>query len=289
MKKDFTPFLFLCLLLVTLLSAVGCKKQEGCTNPDSLTFDPEAKKDDGSCILVENERKVLLLEFTAAWCPPCGSWGNELFHHMIDTYSGQVVPLASHGSFQQPDSMTNKYSNAFHTNFPINGWPHFYVGSLSTGTSMDIQDEMDQYQSRPVVANGATTYTIGAENIAVKAQGKFFQSAQGDYYLAVYVLENGIPGGDNDPNGFDQQGDNSQHYVHDHVLRTGASEDIFGDLLASGEISLGTKMEFDYTIPIDPAWTLQHIELIGIIFEKHGSTYNYVNAWKAVELLAEDG
>lgn len=32
-----------------VLAATGCKKEPGCTDPDSLNYDPEAEEDDGSC------------------------------------------------------------------------------------------------------------------------------------------------------------------------------------------------------------------------------------------------
>lgn len=287
MKSKFTTIL--CLLMVgVMVSMTACKKKEGCTDPDSLTYDPDAKKDNGTCVLADQQRKTLLLEFSAAWCPPCGSWGNDAFHKMIDDYSTETVAISSHGSNQQPDGMTNKYSDGFKGNFPIGGWPNFYVGSIFKGTDKNIEAEMDQYRGAPIIANGATIYTVEGNNIIVHAKGKFFQSTTGDYYLAVYVLEDNIPGGDGEPSGFDQQGDNTQTYVHDHVLRRGASDDVFGDKIASGNITVGTQKELAYLIPVDQDWNMLNIELIGVIFKKNGGTYEYVNAWKAVEVIPEE-
>src|SRR6056297_2168770 len=45
------------LLLVTALIAVACSK-EGCKDPSALNYDPDAKKDDGSCEYAEPELTI---------------------------------------------------------------------------------------------------------------------------------------------------------------------------------------------------------------------------------------
>ena len=45
--KKFNAILMVILFAVLLVNT-GCKK-EGCTDPDSINYDSEAKKDDGSC------------------------------------------------------------------------------------------------------------------------------------------------------------------------------------------------------------------------------------------------
>jgi hypothetical protein len=47
MKK--LPFFLLMFTLVGGMAVTGCKKKEGCTDPTSLNYDPEAEVDDGSC------------------------------------------------------------------------------------------------------------------------------------------------------------------------------------------------------------------------------------------------
>ena len=60
MTKRTTPIHF--LLLLAILSAVmpACKRNEGCTDPTSINYDPDAEKDDGSCIYASSNDVIAL-------------------------------------------------------------------------------------------------------------------------------------------------------------------------------------------------------------------------------------
>lgn len=49
MKKLTRNFLGLLMLLSFTVGTVGCSKKEGCTDPESKNYDPDAKKSNNSC------------------------------------------------------------------------------------------------------------------------------------------------------------------------------------------------------------------------------------------------
>ena len=66
------------LLLVAIISMVSissCKKK-GCTDSNSLAFNSEAKKDDGSCTEPVALKKALVFKMTATWCGYCEIGGS---------------------------------------------------------------------------------------------------------------------------------------------------------------------------------------------------------------------
>ena len=65
MKKITMMVLLVGIGIITAISFSSCKKKQGCTNKDALNFDSEAKKDDGTCIAVEEVQKSLLLKYSS--------------------------------------------------------------------------------------------------------------------------------------------------------------------------------------------------------------------------------
>jgi hypothetical protein len=55
------------LVIILLLVFSSCSKK-GCTDPMSLAYDVEAKKDDGGCTYPEVSKKTLLIRKTGDWC-----------------------------------------------------------------------------------------------------------------------------------------------------------------------------------------------------------------------------
>jgi hypothetical protein len=64
------------VLVIALVTTTSCKKDDdnnttekvkGCTDPTSLTYNPLAEEDDGSCVQVEQKERALFMDFTATW------------------------------------------------------------------------------------------------------------------------------------------------------------------------------------------------------------------------------
>lgn len=277
------------LLALIAITATSCKKKQGCTNPEAVNFDAEAKKDNGLCVNITEVRKATLIEFTAVWCGPCGSWGTEAFRNAIEANKPNVVPIASHAYSGAPDGMTNVYTTGFKNNFSISQWPNFQVGNYYKATSTNFTTEMNAILAEDIIANGALVFTINGGMISIKSKVNFFREGTGNYYLAVYIMEDDIDGSQGAPAGFDQNGDNSSTYTHDHVLRSGAVDDVFGEGFASGTISAGSKFSKEYSVGVNSEWVEANLYVIGVIWKKVGNEYQYVNAFEGVqEAVTED-
>ena len=163
MKKSNALLLSIaCLLLIGLYS---CKKPTGCIDPLACNYDPDAKKDDGSCqgksiwyadvdgdglgnpsdttssctqpvgyvdngddlldAVIEKKAMGLITKMTATWCGPCGSWGWTLFEDIISGVSNEALIM---GVYSPASSeLTNATAEQWGNDFNAQGWPSFCV------------------------------------------------------------------------------------------------------------------------------------------------------------------
>ncbi len=274
--------LLIILAAPIILSVNSCKKIEGCTDATSLDYNAEATVDDGSCTYPEESTKVTLLEFTATWCGPCGSWGSDAFHESLTNNPNDVIGIAVHAS--NTDPMYNSVSQALINNFTISGWPNFWLGNDFLGTNYyQITTLLPTYLSTAVVANASARLTKTETALEVKTSAKFFSDATGDFYLGVYVIENGIPG-DDLAGAYNQNGaTDADHpgYTHDHVMRAVAGSNPWGSQIVTGSITAGEIINLDFSIPMQVEWNADNVHVICIIWKANGTTYDFVNAAEA--------
>lgn len=276
------PYLLLMLLFLAIGS--GCKKRAGCTDPAALNYDPDARKSDNSCITVPQTRMLPLIQFTAIWNPPCGSYGTKAFKEALALAPNALIGIASHGSESQPDALTSNYSAQLFETFGVTDLPHFAIGATNLGTSPDIDSILADIMSAPVVANGAASFSVEGNILTIDAIARFFQFTEGEYTMSILVLESGVDGSDNAPAGFDQMGDNSSTYTHDLILRGGPAAHVMGEVIATGNISSTTSKRFSYTMEADSGWRKDRLEVVGIIWKKDAGGYVYVNAFRGSRL-----
>ena len=69
-----------------------------CTDPMSLAYNVEAKKDDGSCTYPEVSKKSLVLRKTGDWCHYCGEYATDWVNDIENTYSNTVKVIDLHSN-----------------------------------------------------------------------------------------------------------------------------------------------------------------------------------------------
>jgi hypothetical protein len=253
----------LLFVVVSFVAFPSCKKK-GCTDPNSLAFNEEAKKDDGSCTEPTAVKKALVFKSTATWCPYCGDWGATYSSNISNDYSDcQVIEL--HGDNEFGSDVVDAIEDAL----PPNGRPHFYLGTtdidnnyslLSNAVSGELADAVEVSMAMETSTNGSA--------MNVRVQSKWVGVMSGEYKLAVYILEDGqvaeqqVNGSPSDPN-----------FVHNYVLRSEASNLPFGkDIVINGD---GNLEEFDVTLGsgLVPA----NCYPVAVIWKKNGTNYDFIN------------
>ncbi len=228
---------------------------------------------------VPEVQQSLITKVTANWCSLCGTWGWTFYEDILADNDDKAVILTAHHS----GDLTSGVGASFQTNFETNSQPRFIVGNQDQAVisssieakRTQIKDLVDaNYASSPVANTGMDSHLDG-NTLSIATKTRFFQATSGEYYLGLYILEDGVMASQS---GFDDD------IAHHSVLRSSFSPDHFGQLIAIGEINTGMEIENTFTINLDPMWNTSNIEVVAIIWKKEGETYQFVNTNSTKEL-----
>lgn len=226
---------------------------------------------------VEQKQRSLITKRTATWCPFCGTWGWSLFDGLIDDNENKAVFIAAHFD----DNLAIPASAEITQNFGGVSQPVFYFNETnqnatsSNGATVrtNVQNQVDAAYGTSPVANAGFTpvYLNGA--IQVKSKVKFFQAAEGEYYLGVYLLEDNVQA---------SQSGQSGTVSHRYVMRESFTASTWGELIVNGAAAAGSEYSLNFALPIgDPAG--YEYEVVGVIWKKEGAKYKVVNVWSTSE------
>ncbi len=247
-----------------------------CTKEEEETEEPKALNPTAT-------QKGFCIEWTATTCSICGSKGGPLIHkYSVDAPHSVVIALHVNGN---SDPMAdNQLAYGFSDDRPSGGGiPSFWVGDLKTSTS-DQEAMNDLIKTGNAVAGIDIKYTKEGSNMKVETLTKFFGTGTGDYYLSVYILEDGIDGSSTAPAGYVQPGTSSSYpnddYKHNFVIRASSmNNSVMGEKIVTNPAS-GKEIAKNYTIALDPTWT-NTVYAVAVLWKYDANAtikYSYVNA-----------
>ncbi|HLP34315.1 MAG TPA: Omp28-related outer membrane protein [Bacteroidia bacterium] len=270
----------------------GCSKDDdkkdsgtvtGCMDPRSLTYNPAATVDDGSCTYAssaQENRKVVLEEYTGVRCTFCPD-GHRRAQSFADANPGKVILINVHtGSYATPASgwadFTTSWGAALATKAGMGqagtGYPG---GSVSRYTFADVPSVASykmaagsQYtllnrggwwntsnstspagdnrlaQPAPVNVAVISDYNPGSRQVKVTVEMYFTSAVTGGVSLNVALLESGVVGKQIDA------GVTNANYVHKHMLRDMITGQ-WGEAIDAASTVQGKRIKktYTYTLP----------------------------------------
>lgn len=223
---------------------------------------------------VEETQRTLVTKRSATWCPPCGSWGWDLFEDLLgDNGEGKAVIIAAHYS----GLLATTEADEITSNFGAFSQPRFFVDEVDiNATSSNYQTKKTTIEGMVNTAyNSAPVANVGFapvfENSAIKvdAKVKFFQAAEGEFYLGIYLIESGI---------VEYQASIGDNAVHEKVMRGGFSDNTWGQPIANGAVAAGEEFDLSYSLSIGGVQGYDY-EVVGIIWQLENGVYKPVNVW----------
>ena len=242
MKKT----LFILSLEVTMIIA-SCKKSE---------IDPVAINN------VSSDYKVLVVDFTATWCPPCGQYGIPAFNKASTDYPYKIVGLGIHSAddIVKTVSAEQKTIDNFYN---VTGIPTFVINTKSLGSgNTNIDLEIDWVVNTIASVGVGISKTLEGNTLKINTKTVFFSDLTGTYNLAVYVVEDGILNMQKMSNG------PAVNITHNHVFR-GSANGAWGETIVSSKNPKGVDGSYSFTIPSDVK-NSSNLHVIAVIYKMSG-------------------
>jgi len=219
---------------------------------------------------VVQKQNMLVTKITATWCPNCGTgaWDNK--KEIIANYPDATF-LSTHISTSS--KLYSSTARDYARNLPnAVGQPIFYVNRdrFNTGSILNAVEETQQTdQSQSPVANTGLEMKMEGQVLNVKAKVQFFEPANGEFYLSLFVIEDKVME--------TQASRGSGPVEHSRILRGRVTSSTFGVLIADGSINANDTYDFRINRQIPEEWNQENLEVAAIIWQKNGDIYEFVN------------
>jgi len=206
-------------------------------------------------------KKVLIEEFTGAWCGYCPD-GAHRVQSIIDNNNGNAIGVSLHSS----DDMAIAHTNYLETTYQNTGYPSGMVdrvpfnGTTSTWNRGSWEYVANDQLIKISSCGLAIKSEINGASAAVEVHAGFNTTLNGDYRLTVYLIEDGVTGtgygydqrnyyNTDSESPFYEKGDPIEEYEHNHTLRAVLSESLGDPISPSSLVSGGDHID-TYTVDL---------------------------------------
>ncbi len=248
--------LFSMLLAVLMFSALAIS----CGDPDPEPTPEPTPWDD---LAPTNTQWGLVINYTANWCGPCGSWGVPLMKRCVEKGNVVGVGVKASGDPQYNAPIYSAYIADRTTGGSI---PAFWMGDTKT----ESESALTTLMNRTPKAGVAMKHELTEDSIIVYSVVETFDTfdPEGEYYLATVVQEDGLK--------YSQAGVTDPNYRHNYVTRAAFDGKPYGV-----PVTLKTgKNNFRYAIAIETKWDVANIYAHVVLYKKEGTTkpvYKFIN------------
>ena len=210
-------------------------------------------------------RNICLMEFTDASCTFCPDASIYVDRNIL-----QKNPDVHLMSFHEKDQWALPQFQTLAAKFKLTATPYAVV-DMREGMSLEqgardkakeaIAASTKNYPAHCAVAVSSVKDAQGKAAVEVK----LYSEKAADYYLAVYVVEDGIIG-------YQKHGSIEYNdYYHQFVTRKMVSQTVYGDKL--GVVQASAEKTVNYSISVDADWNLANTYIYALAMDVNG----YVN------------
>lgn len=230
-------------------------------------------------IEVPTTQKTMVTKHTATWCPFCGtdaSW--DLQQYFADSLDNKnAVVLSAHRS--TTSKLYSKAGKDLLDQFQgVVYQPEFFFNTTKVdGSEPTIKSTIESFVKQwfirqPAVQTGLrATYNPTTDSLTVATRSKFFQNVQGEYRLAIIIVEKEVVA---------EQASRTNTEVHKRVVRATMTPDITGTQLINGNVTANTEFTRSFSMKWNNVYKLDNVEFIALIWKKNVTN----NKWEFVNI-----
>ena len=219
---------------------------------------------------VESKQRMMITKVTATWCPNCGTDAWDTNKDLIASYPDDAIFLSAHESTSS--NLFTTTARDFANNLPQSiGQPLFYLNRTrhNNGTVMNaVTEHVAQIKDQMPVVNAGLEMQLEGAKISVKAKVQFFQPADGEYYISLFVIEDNV---------IEDQASRGNRVSHPKVLRGRLTPTTFGNLIVDGAVEANQTYDFRIDSALNGDWDVENLEIAAVIWKKVGADYEFVN------------
>ena len=224
-------------------------------------------------------KKVLIEEFTGAWCGYCPD-GAYRVKNLINDNDGRVVAVSLHAGNPTGDAMEIAHTNYLETTYQNTGFPSGMVDRVAIDGYTSLNRGYWEYVANnqlleTAVCGLAIISKVNGQNATVEVHAGFNSTLNGDdYRLTVYLIEDGVT---ESGYGYDQRnyyntdpespfynlGDPIEGYEHNHTLRAVLSESLGNAISSSSLVSGGEHIE-TYTVDLS-SYNKKNLSIVAFV------------------------
>ncbi len=225
----------------------------------------------------ERKNVALATKITATWCAPCGSGGWTTAEELlkIPYIKNDFMYLGLFASTNNPTYQNDKFASTdariLAEAFTFSGYPTFHInGANESGDYFVLAQTIRNFAKQTTLVSAASEKAINGNTVTVNTNMKFWGAANGEYYLAAYLVEDGAMNLQN------AQGDDP--VAHRDVFRATMTPSVWGEKIVSGAITEGQTFSKTFTFNITKSdWVKNNLEVYTVIWKKNGIKFEYVN------------
>jgi hypothetical protein len=260
------------------LALSSCKKEEV---TEEETTNPTTAPNNN--IVHKRTQVPIVSKATGENCPPCGSWGWNMFINLSNDLAGKAFSWANYaGGYAPATGFRGKELRAPNSDAVVllgrftgvTGYPNFVTNMVSSGTSAaDAKTAAESsIANTDIKISAGFKHKIEGNTLTIEAEAKVWDDVVGDYYMGAYLVENNVVAYQA---GTDAGGANAKHHF---VFRGSLSNSTWGEEIINGAANTDMILSKTYTVQIPDGYNKENFTYGIIIWKKVGGSYSYVNA-----------